>query len=82
MFRIRRIFDDVIPVNKNTLRQVRDILKKRFPEVSEHDIHEIGEKLRNPFKLRFRPILFVAENIRNKVLGFAMVLHEPEINFC
>lgn len=82
MFRIRRIFDDIIPVNKTALRQVRDILKKRFPTVSEHEIDQIGEKLRNPFKLRFRPILFVAENMRNKVMGFAMILHEPEINFC
>lgn len=82
MFRIRRIFDDVIPVNRNALQQVREILKKRIPDASEEEILQIGDKLRNPFKLRFRPILFIAENMRRKVLGFAMVLHEPEINFC
>lgn len=82
MFRIRRIFDDVIPVNKSALAQVRGILTKRFPGAAEEEIAHIGDKLRNPFKLRFRPILFVAENMRHKVLGFAMVLHEPEINFC
>ncbi|SLM28165.1 Histone deacetylase superfamily protein [Desulfamplus magnetovallimortis] len=82
MFRIRRIFDDVIPVNRDALNQVRGILNKRFPQAPEEDIIHIGDKLRNPFKLRFRPILFVAENMRHKVLGFAMVLHEPEINFC
>ncbi|MFH1152719.1 MAG: GNAT family N-acetyltransferase [Pseudomonadota bacterium] len=82
MFRIRRIFDDVIPVNRDALRQVRGILEKRFPQASGEEIAHIGDKLRNPFKLRFRPILFVAENMRHKVMGFAMVLHEPEINFC
>ncbi len=82
MFRIRRIFDDVIPVNQNALAQVRNILRKRFPAVSPEEIEGIGDKLRNPFKMRFRPILLVAENIRDKVLGFAMVLHEPDINFC
>ncbi len=82
MFRIRRIFDDVIPVNRDALCQVREILKKRFSEAPEQEIAHIGDKLRNPFKLRFRPILFVAENMRHKVMGFAMVLHEPEINFC
>ncbi len=82
MFRIRRIFDDVIPVNQDAIRQVETILKKRFPEVSERDIAHLGDHLRNPFTLRFRPILFVAENMRHKVLGFAMVLHEPDINFC
>ncbi len=82
MLKIRRIFDDVIPVNQDAIRQVKEIIKKRFPSVSEEEITHLGDKLRNPFKLRFRPILFVAENMRHKVLGFAMVLHEPEINFC
>jgi acetoin utilization deacetylase AcuC-like enzyme/ribosomal protein S18 acetylase RimI-like enzyme len=82
MFRIRRIFDDVIPVNQDALRQVKAILKKRFPAVSDQEITHLGDHLRNPFTLRFRPILFVAENMRHKVLGFAMVLHEPEIDFC
>lgn len=82
MFRIRRIFDDVIPVNREALVQVRQILKQRFPEASETEINHIGDKLRNPFTLKFRPILFVAENMRHRIMGFAMVLHEPEINFC
>ncbi|ACN14433.1 histone deacetylase superfamily protein [Desulforapulum autotrophicum HRM2] len=82
MFRIRRIFDDVIPVNRDALVQVREILKRRFSQASETEIDHIGDKLRNPFTLRFRPILFVAENMRHKVMGFAMVLHEPEIDFC
>ena len=82
MFRIRRIFDDVIPVNQDAIRQVKSILKKRIPAVSEQEITHLGDNLRNPFPLRFRPILFVAENMRHKVLGFAMLLHEPDINFC
>ncbi len=82
MFRIRRIFDDTIPVNQDALRQVKAILKKRIPAASEQEITHLGDNLRNPFTLRFRPILFVAENMRHKVLGFAMLLHEPDINFC
>ncbi|MCF8092375.1 MAG: acetylpolyamine amidohydrolase, partial [Desulfotignum sp.] len=82
MFRIRRIFDDAIPVNQDAIRQVKAIIQKRFPAVSEQEITHLGDKLHNPFTLRFRPILFVAENMRHKVLGFAMVLHEPDINFC
>ncbi|MCA1786344.1 MAG: GNAT family N-acetyltransferase [Desulfobacteraceae bacterium] len=82
MFRIRRIFDDAIPVNQDALRQVTSILKKRIPAVSEQEVIHLGDNLRNPFLLRFRPILFVAENMRHKVLGFAMLLHEPDINFC
>ncbi len=82
MLRIRRIFDDVLPANKETLQQVKAILRDRFKEVSEDEIDLIGEKLHNPFKQRFRPILFVAKTLRSQLKGFAMLLHEPEIGFC
>ena len=81
MLRIRRIYDDFLPVNREILRQVKDILRSRFSAVSEAEIESIGEKLRNPFKQRFRAILFVAESMKGKVRGFAMLLHEPEIGF-
>ncbi len=81
MLRIRRIYDDSLPLNKMTLGQVQEILRNRFSAVSEDDISLLGEKLRNPFKQRFRAVLFVAENIRGNVRGFAMLLHEPVINF-
>ena len=82
MLRIRRIYDDIVPVNREILRQVKAILQSRFSEVPAEEIDQIGEKLRNPFKQRFRSILFVAENLRRRVLGFAMLLHEPQIGFC
>jgi len=81
MLRIRRIYDDVLPVNKEILRQIQEIMRTRFGAVPEEEIRAIGEKLRNPFKQRFRPVLFVAESMRGRVKGFAMLLHEPEIHF-
>jgi acetoin utilization deacetylase AcuC-like enzyme/GNAT superfamily N-acetyltransferase len=82
MFRIRRVYDDILPLNKETIRQVKEILKTRFTDVSEEEIEQLGEKLRNPFKQRFRSLLFVAETFHNRVMGFALLLHEPEIEFC
>ncbi len=81
MLRIRRIYDNALPLNKGTLGQVQEILRSRFSTVSEEEISLLGEKLRNPFKQRFRAILFVAENIKGNVRGFAMLLHEPGIRF-
>jgi GNAT superfamily N-acetyltransferase len=81
MLRIRRIYDNVLPVNKGTLRQVQEILRSRFPDIDETEVGLLSEKLRNPFKQRFRTILFVAESIRSKVRGFALLLHEPELHF-
>lgn len=81
MLRIRRIYDDSLPLNKGTLGQVQEILRSRFSAVSEEEISLLAEKLRNPFKQRFRAILFVAESIKGNVRGFAMLLHEPVIGF-
>jgi len=81
VLRIRRIYDDVLPINQEILAQVKDILRSRFAAVSEEEIESIGEKLRNPFKQRFRIILYVAEKLGGKVVGFAVLLHEPEIGF-
>ena len=82
MLRIRRIYDDTVPANRDRIEQVQAILRSRFSAVDESEIASLGEKLRNPFKQRFRSILLVAETLRHRVLGFALLLHEPEIGFC
>lgn len=82
MFRVRRIFDDVLPVNRSSIAEVQQILAEQFPGVSTEEIAALPNRLHNPFAKRFRTILYVAENGRRKVLGFALVLHEPEIHFC
>ncbi len=81
MVRIRRIYDNIMPVNKSTLDQVHEILRSQFSAIDPKEIETIAEKLRNPFKQRFRTILFVAESIKGKVRGFALLLHEPELHF-
>ncbi len=82
MFRIRRIYDDVLPVNRTALEEVRKVFDSQFPDAPSSDIEHLAARLRNPFKKRFRTILSVAENSRHHVTGFAIVLHEPEIGFC
>ncbi len=82
MIRIRRVYDDLLPIDKQAIAQVQDILRKQFPLLSEDKINKLPEKLRNPFKYRFRSILFVAEGIRRMVKGFALVQHAPDLRFC
>ncbi len=81
MFRIRRIYDDTLPVNRFALKQVRTILTAQFREIPSRDVEELADKLRNPFKLGFRSVLLVAEGSRNEILGFALLFHEPELHF-
>lgn len=82
MFRVRRIYDAVVPINQSALREVSQIFRDQFPDASTKDVDSLAEQLRNPFGKRFRAILLVADNARHRVTGFAIVLHDPEIGFC
>jgi acetoin utilization deacetylase AcuC-like enzyme/GNAT superfamily N-acetyltransferase len=82
MFRIRRVYDDVLPRNKDAIVQVQDILRTQFPLLQEEDITKVPEQLRNPIKFKFRSILFVAEGSTGQVNGFALISHAPILNFC
>ncbi|MGE4292523.1 MAG: histone deacetylase family protein [Desulfovibrio sp.] len=80
MFRIRRIFDDLLPRDREAIQRVQEILREQFPGVRESEYRDIPAKLRNPLKHRFRSILYVAER-RGEVLGFALLLHVPDLSF-
>ena len=82
MFRIRGVYDDVLPHNREAIDQVEDILRVQFPGLSEKEIEELREQLRDPLKYRFRSILFVNEDSRWRVQGFALLSHAPDLDFC
>jgi acetoin utilization deacetylase AcuC-like enzyme/GNAT superfamily N-acetyltransferase len=81
MFRIRRIFDDTVPLDRSQIEQVKRILLDRFPGAPREDSDLLAERLRNPVKYRFRSILFVADAFQRIVKGFALVLHDRELGF-
>ena len=45
MFRIRRIYDDLLPINQLEILQIQDILRAQFNELSENDISKIPDLL-------------------------------------
>jgi acetoin utilization deacetylase AcuC-like enzyme/GNAT superfamily N-acetyltransferase len=81
MFRIRRVFDDLLPIDQRVIAQVQDILRDRFPHAPARDVDGLPRKLRNPFQQRFRSMLLVADDVQGNVRGFALVLHDPELRF-
>jgi acetoin utilization deacetylase AcuC-like enzyme/ribosomal protein S30 len=82
MFRIRRVYDDVTPGNRDAIAAVQSILRAQFPRLPDKDIKKLPDQLRNPMKYRFRSILFVAEGPRGHIDGFALLMHEPALKFC
>lgn len=81
MFRIRRIFDTTTSSNRAAFNQVLGILESQFPGLDPSDIRGIEDQLLDPLRHRFRAILFVAEDSREKVEGFALFLLAPDLNF-
>jgi acetoin utilization deacetylase AcuC-like enzyme/GNAT superfamily N-acetyltransferase len=82
MIRIRRIIGDQTPIDRREILQVQVILREQFPLLPEADIQKLPEMLRNPFKYQFRSLLFVADDIKGNIKGFALLLHEPVLRFC
>lgn len=81
MFRIRKIHDDTTPANRESLAQVQTILRVQFSGLNEEDINKLSSQLRNPLKYRFRSILFVAEDSKGHVKGFAWLFHAADLRF-
>ena len=82
MFRIRRIYDDTLTIDRKALDEVQQILRSQFSAVSESEIASLSQKLSNPLKYRFRTILFVADDMKLRVKGFALLNHAPNLSFC
>jgi len=80
MFRIRKVLDPLSPGNKDTIEQVRSILAAQFPTARQIDLQKIPDQLLDPLRFRYRSVLFVAENSRGKVKGFAVTLHLTDFN--
>ncbi len=81
MFRIRRIHDTFLPVNRDAVAQVQQIIREQFSDVADYKIREIPEKLLNPMKFDFRSVLFICDNRKGKVKGFALFSAEPTLGF-
>ena len=82
MFRIRRIPDDTLLINRMAIAQVQELLRSRFPLASEGAVSRLPEQLTNPIEYGFRTVLFVADDLRGHVKGFAILLHLPDPGFC
>lgn len=81
MFRIRCVHDTLLPINKNAISQVQDIIRAQFHDMADSKIREIPEKLLNPMKFNFRSMLFVCDDRKGRVKGFALFSAEPTLRF-
>jgi acetoin utilization deacetylase AcuC-like enzyme/GNAT superfamily N-acetyltransferase len=69
-------------LNRETVKQVQEIIRTQFPSIPEKEVNSLPAKLHNPMKYRFRSFLFIADDEKRQVKGFALLSHEPVLNFC
>jgi acetoin utilization deacetylase AcuC-like enzyme len=81
VLRIRRIYDTVSDRDRAAVEAAQDVMRSRFPDVSESLIAALPDQLRRPDPA-FRPVLFVAETSAGRVRGFALVRHAPDVHIC
>ena len=79
MFRVRRVLDDTRPFDRMAIEQAQTLLAEQFAGLPASDIASLAERLRNPLHYRFRTLLFVADDNRGNVKGFAHVSHEADL---
>ncbi len=82
MFRIRPIYDIRITADMRAVEKAQQILRERFPLLGEEDIQDLPRQLSDPFIKKYRSILFVAEDGRANVRGFALLCHFTDLHFC
>jgi acetoin utilization deacetylase AcuC-like enzyme/GNAT superfamily N-acetyltransferase len=82
MFRIRQVSDDNLPANRRELALVQQTLRERLPGVPAEEIDALPDKIRDPLSHRFRALLFVADDLRGRHKGFALLSYAPDVGFC
>lgn len=81
MFRIRRVVDPDFPAEKKAVQQVQEIIRQQFPLLSSDKVDRLPDQLNDPLTHGFRASLFIAEDRRAQVKGFALLLYAPDIRF-
>ncbi|MGP1309524.1 MAG: N-acetyltransferase family protein, partial [Phycisphaerales bacterium] len=82
MFRIRQLTPDAIPANRRLIDEAKAVLRERLPGLPEKEFDSFEDRLCDPLSHRMHAMLFVADNMRGKMLGFAYVSHATDLGFC
>src|ERR1051325_1874510 len=81
MFRIRKITDPRAPTNAETIADVVELLKIRFPLAGAGEFNDLPKKLTKRQKNEFRTEIFVTEDAQDRLRGTAVVLYAPDLQF-
>jgi GNAT superfamily N-acetyltransferase len=82
MIRIRKIINPYLDVNIRQIEKVKEIVRKQFPGISEKKVDGLIHQLADPVKYKYQSMLFVAEDAKDSVRGFALLIYMADLQFC
>ncbi|MBU3926879.1 MAG: histone deacetylase family protein [Bacteroidetes bacterium] len=82
MFRIRKISNPHLSVNIQTMTKIKEIISQQFPDINPKKIDEISAQLTDSLKYKYQAKIFVAEDEKSTIRGFALFLYMPDLQFC
>jgi acetoin utilization deacetylase AcuC-like enzyme/GNAT superfamily N-acetyltransferase len=82
MLKIRKISNPFLRENKDVIVKIRDLVKRQFPGVDVDKIDALDKQMADPVSYKYLSILFVAEDFRGNIRGFAIMLYMSDLKFC
>jgi len=82
MLRVRKISNPFLSENKVAMSKIREIVAAQFPDIAISKIEEIEKQMADPVRHKFLSFLFVADDIKGNIRGFALMLYMSDIKFC
>lgn len=62
--------------------QIKSMLLEAFSSLTSSHTDVILDYLHNPLKYKYRTVVYYAEDVQGRVLGAALLYHEPVLSYC
>lgn len=82
MLKIRKISSPYLRENKEAMAKISELVKSQFPGVNADKIDTLDSQLADPLSNKFLSLLFIADDFRGNLRGFAIMLYMSDLNFC
>jgi acetoin utilization deacetylase AcuC-like enzyme/GNAT superfamily N-acetyltransferase len=82
MLRIRKISNPFLRENREAVAKIRELVKTQFPGVDTEKIDGIDNQMADPVGYKYLSLLFIADDHRGNIRGFAILLFMSDLKFC
>lgn len=82
MLRVRKISNPFLKENQIAMDKIREIVASQFPDLAISKIEEIDNQMADPVRHKYLSTIFVADDLKGNIRGFALMLFMSDVKFC